>query len=53
MTLAQLRNESVTTRSRPLGNRFNDARDMCHGTTLPTAPVKAVFELGRAKRQMV
>ena len=32
VTLSQLRNESVTTRSRPFANKFNYARDMCHGT---------------------
>ena len=31
VTLTQLRNESVTTRSRPFANRFNHARDACHG----------------------
>ena len=34
VTLTQLRNESVTTRSRPFANRFSYARDMRHGTTL-------------------
>ena len=29
VTLTQLRNESVATRSRPFANRLNYARDMC------------------------
>ena len=48
-TDSQVRNESVTTRSRPCANRFNYARDMCHGTSMHPAAVKAVFEAGQAK----
>ena len=33
VTLTQLWNESVTTRSRPFANRFSYVRDMCHGTS--------------------
>ena len=44
VTLTQLRNESVTTRSRHFANRFNYAREMCHGTTLHSASVRAVFD---------
>ena len=39
--MTQLRNESVTTRSRPFANKFNYARDMCHGTSVHPASVKA------------
>ena len=52
VTLTQLRNESVTTRSRPFANKFNYARDMCHGTSIHPASVKAIFEPERAKRPM-
>ena len=41
VTLTQLRNQSVTTRSRPFANKFNYARDMCHGTSIHPASVKA------------
>ena len=34
VTLTQLRNESVTTRSRPFANKFSYARDMRHGTSM-------------------
>ena len=50
VTLTQLRNESVTTRSRPFANRFNYARDMCHGTSMHPASVKAVFEPGKSQK---
>ena len=40
--------ESVTTRSRPFANKFSYARDMCHGTSLHPAAVKAVFESGNS-----
>ena len=50
VTLTQLRNESVTTRSRPFANRFNYAHDMCHGTTLHPASVRAVFEPGKSQK---
>ena len=50
VTLTQLRNESVTTRSRPFANKFNYARDMCHGTTMHHASVKAVFEPGKSQK---
>ena len=40
VTLTQLRNESVTTRSRPFATLFNHARDMCHGTSMYPASVK-------------
>ena len=50
VTLTQLRNESVTTRSRPFANKFNYARDMCHGTTMHSASVKAVFEPGKSQK---
>ena len=52
VTLTQLRNESITTRSRPFANNFSYARDMCHGTSVHPASVKAVFEPGKAKRLM-
>ena len=42
VTLTQLRNESVTSRSRPFAHRFNYARDMSHGTNMYPASVKAV-----------
>ena len=41
VTLTQLRNESMTARSRFFANRFNYARDMCHGTSVYPASVKA------------
>ena len=50
VTLTQLRNESVTTRSRPFANKFNYARDMCHGTSMHPASVKAVFEPGKSQK---
>ena len=50
VTLTQLRNESVTTRSRPFANKFNYARDMCHGTSIHPASVKAVFEPGKSQK---
>ena len=50
VTLTQLRNESVTTRSRPFANRFNYARDMCHGTTMHPAAVRAMFEPGKSQK---
>ena len=50
VTLTQLRNESVTTRSRPFANKFNYARDMCYGTTVHPASVKAVFEPGKSQK---
>ena len=50
VTLTQLRNESVTTRSRPFANKFNNARDMCHGTSMHPASVQAVFELGKSQK---
>ena len=50
VTRTQLRNESVTTRSRPFANRFNYARDMCHGTTLHPTSVRAVFEPGKSQK---
>ena len=33
-----------------LANRFNYARDMCHGTTLHPAAVRAVFEPGKSQK---
>ena len=50
VTLTQLRNESVTTRSRPFANKFNYARDMCYGTSVHPASVKAVFEPGKSQK---
>ena len=50
VTLTQLRNESVTTRSRPFANKFSYARDMCHGTSIHPASVKAVFEPGKSQK---
>ena len=50
VTLTQLHNESVTTRSRPFANKFNYARDMCHGTSMHPASVKAVFEPGKSQK---
>ena len=50
VTLTQLRNESVTTRSRPFANKFNYARDMCYGTSIHPASVKAVFEPGKSQK---
>ena len=41
VTLTQLRDESVTTRSRPLANKFSYARDMCYGTSIHPASVRA------------
>ena len=50
VTLTQLRKESVTTRSRPFASKFNYARDMCHGTSIHPASVKAVFEPGKSQK---
>ena len=50
VTLTQLRNESVTTRSRPFANKFSHARDMCYGTSMHPASVKAVFEPGKSQK---
>ena len=50
VTLTQLRNESVTTRSRPFANKFNYARDVCYGTSVHPASVKAVFEPGKSQK---
>ena len=50
VALTQLRNESVTTRSRPFANKFNYARDMCYGTSMHPASVKAVFEPGKGQK---
>ena len=50
VTLTQLRNESVTTRSRPFANKFNYARDMCYGTSMHPASVKAAFEPGKSQK---
>ena len=50
VTRTQLRNESVTTRTRPCANKFNYARDMCHGTSIHPASVKAVFEPGKSQK---
>ena len=50
VTLTQLRNESVTTRSRPFANKFNYARDMCHATSIHPASVKAIFERGKRQK---
>ena len=50
VTLTQLRNESVTTRSRPFANKFNYARDMCYGTSMHPASMKAVFEPGKSQK---
>ena len=50
VTLTQLRNESVTTRSRPFANKFDYARDMCHGTSMHPASVKAIFEPGKSQK---
>ena len=50
LPLTQLRNESVTTRSRPFANKFNYARDMCYGTSVHPASVKAVFEPGKSQK---
>ena len=47
VTLTQLRNESVT---RPFANKFNYARDMCFGTSMHPASVKAVFEPGKSQK---
>ena len=52
VTLTQLRNESVTTRSRPFANKCNYARDICHGTSIHPASVKAYLGQERAKRPM-
>ena len=50
VTLTQLRNESVATRTRPFANCFNYARDMCHGTSLDPASVKAVFKPRKSQK---
>ena len=50
VTLTQLRNESVTTRSRPFANKFNYARDMGYGTSIHPASVKVVFEPGKSQK---
>ena len=50
VALTQLRNESVTTRSRPFANKFSYARDMCYGTSMHPASVKAVFEPGKSQK---
>ena len=50
VTLTQLRNESVTTRSRLFANKFSYARDMRHGTSINPASVKAVFEPGKSQK---
>ena len=50
VTLTQLRNESITTRARPFANKFSYARDMCHGTSVRPAGVKAVFEPGKNQK---
>ena len=50
VTLTQLRNESVTTRSRPFANKFSYARDTCHGTSVHPAAVKATFEPGKSQK---
>ena len=50
MTLTQLLNESVTTRSRRFANRFNYARDMCHGTIMHPVIVRAIFEPGKSQK---
>ena len=50
VTLTQRQNESATSRSRPYANRFNYARDMCHGTSLHPASVKAAFEPGKSQK---
>ena len=47
VTLTQLRNESVNTRSRPFANKFSYARGMCHGTSVHPAAVKAVLKAKR------
>ena len=51
VTLTQLRNESVTTRSRPFANKFSYARDMCHGASIHLASVKAMFEPGKSRKR--
>ena len=51
VTLTQLRNESITTRSRPFANKFNYARDVCHGTSIHPGSVKAVFEPGKSQKR--
>ena len=50
VTLTQLRNESVTTESHPFANKFNYACDMCHGTSIHPASVKAIFEPGKSQK---
>ena len=50
VTLTQLRNESVTTRSRPFASKFNYARDMCRGTSIYPASTKAVFEPRKSQK---
>ena len=49
-TLTQLHNESVTTCSRPFANKFSYAHDMCHGTSIHPASVKAFFEPGKSQK---
>ena len=34
----------------PLQNKFNYARDMCHGTSMHPASVKAIFEPGKNQK---
>ena len=50
VALLQLRNESVTTRSRPFANKFNYARDTCHSTSIHPASLKAIFEPGKSQK---
>ena len=50
VTLTQLRNESVTAQPRPFANKFNYARDMCHGTSIHPASVKAILETGKSQK---
>ena len=50
VTLTQLRNESVTTRSRPFANKFSYAHDMCHGASTHPASVKAIFVSGKSQK---
>ena len=38
------------TRSRPFANKFSYARDVCHGTSIHPASVKAVFEPGKSQK---
>ena len=37
-------------KARPFANRFNYARDMCHGTTLHPAAVRAAIEPGKSQK---